>query len=563
MWRSTQRRDRSRPSAVRMSTRAAGGASAGGFVEAAPRSPAVAPRQVRVGCFACAALFFSVEAGAGMPRVIFSNIQSSPTSDVPGLPGVKFYNGELPGGPTFGRPNFSPNGEHWALRVIFTGPSAMREGVLVGNGGTALVLARRGTPTFFDAGVNYAGLTRGPMGANDSGSFAFSADTTAPTSSDSVVVRWTAVDGFTLMAREGVQAAGQPIGVLYGAGGGDVHMLEDDSAAFISGSLIGSGHSAAFVNSSIAEGVVLIETQVTVPNDQLGAPAAVQFLDRFRSDASASNIMYTGRLANGHDFIAVNHSIVAERGRPLPGGYPGIFTDPDALDEGASLSPYNGHYAFRNRADFDSDGFSDGGVVVVDDHVVAASGDAIYPGSDEVYFIGGSNTTPFLLNLVDSHGDYLVHGAASVDMASVHGVYVFNGRTLVVASLARVDLDGDGRPDDGYRYCGLLSQDGACMTDDGRLFMSIGLCNNMGETIGQAFVWMPLPKPADTNCDLQVDLADIDPFLQALFNPAGYEAAFPGCYIENADVDESGTVDFLDIDPFVNCLFGGCGVQGP
>ncbi len=469
------------------------------------------------------------------------------------MPGLRF---SATTNTVFSSPSVSPNGQHWILRVLASGQT-----VIVGSGvvgAEASVVARWDWPAFFDGNVTYDTFGVG-MAINNSGAFAFSADTTAPTSSDLVVVRWTPTAGFGLMAREGTQAAGQPTGVLYGAGGGDVHMLEDDSAAFVNGSLIGSGHSAAFVNSSIAEGVVLIETQVTVPDDQIGAPFPMQFVYDFRSDASASNIMYTGRLANGHDFIAVNHSIVAEHGRPLPGGHPGVFTDPDAFDEGASLSPDNGHYAFRNRVDLDVDGLSDSDVVVVNDRVVAATCDPIIPGSNRVWWVGDARFTPFQVNLVNSHGDYVIFGAAAINKLAYSGVVVYNGRIPILNSLQRVDLNGDGLPDNGgFRYCGLLGQESADMTDDGRLFMSIGLCNNMGETIGQAFVWMPLPKPADTNCDLQVDLADIDPFLQALFNPAGYEAAFPGCYIENADVDESGRVDFFDIDPFVNCLFGGC-----
>ncbi len=68
-------------------------------------------------------------------------------------------------------------------------------------------------------------------------------------------------------------------------------------------------------------------------------------------------------------------------------------------------------------------------------------------------------------------------------------------------------------------------------------------------------------RRADVNCDGAIDFFDIDPFILALFDPAGYAAAHPDCLLTAADVDGSATVDFFDIDPFVDCLFNGaCGL---
>jgi hypothetical protein len=61
--------------------------------------------------------------------------------------------------------------------------------------------------------------------------------------------------------------------------------------------------------------------------------------------------------------------------------------------------------------------------------------------------------------------------------------------------------------------------------------------------------------PGDLNCDCRVDFFDIDAFLLAQFNPAGYHAAFPQCDLRNADGNEDRRVDFFDIDPFVALLF--------
>src|SRR5205823_6441154 len=45
---------------------------------------------------------------------------------------------------------------------------------------------------------------------------------------------------------------------------------------------------------------------------------------------------------------------------------------------------------------------------------------------------------------------------------------------------------------------------------------------------------------ADVNCDGRVNNFDIDPFVLALTDPAGYQAAFPNCPIVNADANGDG-----------------------
>jgi hypothetical protein len=60
----------------------------------------------------------------------------------------------------------------------------------------------------------------------------------------------------------------------------------------------------------------------------------------------------------------------------------------------------------------------------------------------------------------------------------------------------------------------------------------------------------------DLNCDGAVDFDDIDPFILALSDPAGYQAAYPGCARLLADDDGDGDVDFDDINPFVAKISG-------
>ena len=60
----------------------------------------------------------------------------------------------------------------------------------------------------------------------------------------------------------------------------------------------------------------------------------------------------------------------------------------------------------------------------------------------------------------------------------------------------------------------------------------------------------------DLNCDGAVNFGDINPFVLALSDPAGYHQQFPGCDIANGDINGDGHVDFGDINPFVALLSG-------
>ncbi|MGE0480864.1 MAG: hypothetical protein AB7Q17_10380 [Phycisphaerae bacterium] len=78
--------------------------------------------------------------------------------------------------------------------------------------------------------------------------------------------------------------------------------------------------------------------------------------------------------------------------------------------------------------------------------------------------------------------------------------------------------------------------------------------------VGDGLLLIDLPggMPGDMNCDGVVNNFDIDPFVLALTDPAGYAAAFPDCDINNADVNDDGLVNNFDVDPFVACLLGAC-----
>ena len=66
------------------------------------------------------------------------------------------------------------------------------------------------------------------------------------------------------------------------------------------------------------------------------------------------------------------------------------------------------------------------------------------------------------------------------------------------------------------------------------------------------------PYPVgDLDCSGSVNSFDIDPFVLALTDPTGYDAAYPGCDRMLGDINGDGAVNSFDIDSFVSLLVGG------
>ena len=78
-----------------------------------------------------------------------------------------------------------------------------------------------------------------------------------------------------------------------------------------------------------------------------------------------------------------------------------------------------------------------------------------------------------------------------------------------------------------------------------------------GEDSGSAYVFdVGGYETGDLNCDGVLNAFDIDPFVLALTDPAGYAAAWPDCDRMLADCNGDGEVNAFDIDPFVELLTG-------
>lgn len=439
-------------------------------------------------CLFVFAVFSAAVAQSITPVVLFSNISTSPTSNVPGLP-AQFALGTTT---QFDRPFVSPNGLWWAFRAQTTLPSTENEIILTGqymSRSGALVVAREGTATGFDGSVNF-GLLRTTLGVDNLANVAFAADTTWPTGSDDVVVKWTG--GQTLIAREGEPIPGMP-GIGYGNLHNAVHVLESGQVRFRSAGLVGAvSQQVLLSNTSISSGSIVAQAG-DVPGNQLVGPAQSMenfTSDRFRSDATGANVIYNGDLTGPTptDLVMVfNGNVVAQEGVPLPNSPFAENVSSFSGDAGSQqVSNNGGHYVFRG-----SNGITNDDWVVLDGAVIARTDQPITPGNTELW-----DDTPFaanfFLNCVNSNGDYVVGGTTNSPNANANAVIVLNGTTVLVREGDPVDVDGNGLADDDA-FVSVFNNDDAVLLDDGRFMFFADLRNSGGGSIGQAAMFVARP----------------------------------------------------------------------
>jgi hypothetical protein len=152
-----------------------------------------------------------------------------------------------------------------------------------------------------------------------------------------------------------------------------------------------------------------------------------------------------------------------------------------------------------------------------------------------------------------------VYDNAFIDLsADMNGDLVIDQMDIMVvvndileAEVGDVDLDGDKDDDDrqiivdnqGLAGCwcdGDINFDGVVDGADLALFDGVEIIRG------------------DADCSGTVNGFDIDPFVVALTDLAGWQDQFPGCPVANLDINCDGAVNGFDIDPFVECLTGAC-----
>ncbi len=139
----------------------------------------------------------------GSVSTLFTNIATSPTSDVPGLPGTKFNPGS--GSANFDRPWVSPNGAHWTIRAD-TPLATTMDSVLLVDG---MLATQEGTPAPFAVTPgNYGQVDiRAPI--QDNGDYVFFTNTTEA-ADDDYIVKVTAGPTYTIIAQESMAIPALP-----------------------------------------------------------------------------------------------------------------------------------------------------------------------------------------------------------------------------------------------------------------------------------------------------------------------------------------------------------------
>jgi hypothetical protein len=192
------------------------------------------------------------------------------------------------------------------------------------------------------------------------------------------------------------------------------------------------------------------------------------------------------------------------------------------------------------------------------------------PGSDYAHLFGDMENNNYLLpsysSLPSGHfyvnGDFTASSAAELRIR-IHGTSTNDYDRLSVQGTANLAGELDVRLTSGF------------VPNVGDSFWPVGYSAHTGQfnpvylpTLPAGRYWRVRYEPlgvklevvdqqfetGDLNCDGAVNFDDINPFVLALSDPAGYAMAYPNCDIMNADCDDNGVVNFDDINAFVALL---------
>lgn len=251
------------------------------------------------------------------------------------------------------------------------------------------------------------------------------------------------------------------------------------------------------------------------------------------------------------------------------GGEPGadVFAHAASSDGRVIVGSVNtgsGRRAFRwslddgmSEIDLGGDVFSEATAVSPDGRFIAGYGDV--PGQTGSGFTwtaaDGVRSLPFPPGLAGTQQPI----AVSRDGHIVFGTIFVSG-TGVQLAFVWDDLHGTRLLSDLLLEQGANEVSGwtlatiAAASDDGLTLTGIGV----ESAISSSAPWLAtISAPArrgDTNCDGNIDGADIEAFVTAVLSPAGYAASHPDCEILTADTNRDGIADVADIDVFLSML---------
>jgi PEP-CTERM motif len=249
-------------------------------------------------------------------------------------------------------------------------------------------------------------------------------------------------------------------------------------------------------------GTLTFDSNTTVVSNQLVAPTQTVntvLAERFDSSGDGSRVIYRGQL-NGptatRDFVAVDNSVVAQIGAPLPGGViPGVNVTAISADFSSQQFNHTGTvWTARVSLSDTTD------VVLRNGAVLARTDTPIFTGSslnwDDAAFAAN-----FFLSASNGQGDVVVGGLVNSGDVNADAYLVFLGNSGTNFVLARendpVDLNNNGLFDDNA-FIDTFGNDDGVLADNGTYYFVATLRDGVGTDIGHAFMFIApsaVPEP--------------------------------------------------------------------
>ncbi|HRJ27062.1 MAG TPA: hypothetical protein PLO61_06090, partial [Fimbriimonadaceae bacterium] len=429
------------------------------------------------------------------PKVIYSNVQASATSDVPGLGGVKFAGtATLPNNTQpFGRPAMTPDGTKFLIRADTDAATSIDDVLLLGDLSTSSVVVREGDVS--PNGATFAGVFRADYRILNDGRYAFSADTTAATNSDEIAVRWNGTL-LELIASEGTPIPGLS-GVNFGTSNTDTQILDNGDLTFRTTGITGfSGREIIVRMTDPTTGSVLFDDATFVPAGQLqgGTPAGVTSLSsgRYRTSVTGANTIIHSFLASPvvstqNEIMVQNGTVLFQEGFPIPGAtntanVNRFYTDTNSTWQ----SPDGSEYILRVELNDGAAAADRSDLIVKNGLVIASNGDAI-PGAGVNWSDDSGFSVCFFFSAINDNGDTVVGGLTDATDPNANSYMVFNGNTVIMKEGDPIDLDGNGSYDDDA-FISIFNNDDGILTNSRWLYQTVILRNGAGQSIGQAFI---------------------------------------------------------------------------
>jgi hypothetical protein len=412
---------------------------------------------------------------AMVPTVIYSNIQTSPTSDVPGLAGAKFS--------SFDRPFRSMNGLHWIMSADTDLSTSEDEIILTGQGMVGNVVVREGTQAPWGASGELVGLIDSRLSINDFGHYAFATNLggSAPSTTDEQIVSWTGA--FAGVFVEGSAVPGFPTEV-FGSSLDTASITNDGRVAARAPSTVGSLGST-FDDFLVFDNGTLAQEGTTVPGPQTQEAWDSFDMNDFYVSADGNNWAAQGYLEGDNNFdaiLAYNNQIVVQEGMALSG-----FTSPVESIVASIMTP-NGDWLARGDNDDQQDWVLHNGTLL------AAVGDLIPGGQPGETFSDSVYSACFFEMVSNGLGDFVYGGCTSNADPDFDAVLVYNNTSVLLRQGDPVDVDGNGLFDDDA-YIDIFNNDDMFLTDDGYLYFTADLRDGAGTGIGQAYMRVLVPEP--------------------------------------------------------------------